>query len=114
LFFLDIPAPSSFFIAFAEGIARSSSDGFSDGSIKSVRGKPLAQNPNRDPDQGIDKTQNRLVPSRLRAQRCGYQDNCGRNPRRDNVLLSTQKYHYDRAEADHDCHAQTVNGKIKR
>ena len=33
-----------------------SSDGFSDGSIKSVRGKPLAQNSNRDPDYGIDET----------------------------------------------------------
>jgi hypothetical protein len=90
-----------------EGVAVSVIGGFSDGSIKSVRGKPLAQNPNRDADKGIDETQNRLVPSRLRAHRCSYQDNCGRNPRRDNVLLSTQKYHYDRADADHDRHAQT-------
>ena len=51
------------------------------------------------------------MPSLLRAQRCGYQDNCGRNPSRDNVLLSTQKYHYDRAEADHDRHAQTRERK---
>jgi hypothetical protein len=80
-----------------------SSDGFSDGPIKSVRGKPLGQNSNRNPDYGIDETQNRLVPSLLRA-----------NPRRDNVLLSTQKYHYDRAEADHDPHAKARDHQICR
>jgi hypothetical protein len=63
-----------------------------------------------DSDDGVDETQQRLLPSILRTHR-DYHDNGGRYPSCHYVLTPAQKHHYHSADANQYCHTQNLKGK---